>query len=131
MPWRLLDTNIISYKVKRHPLRHRYHVHLYGYQLAVSFQTVGELEAGALLSNWGLRRRNELAEQLSICTVLDSNELIVLRYAEVRVARRQQPISAQDAWIAATALAYDLELVTHDAGDFAGIPGLRIITQTS
>jgi len=32
-------------------------------------------------------------------------------------------------WIAATALAHDCPLVTHDPGDFADITGLSIITE--
>lgn len=44
------------------------------------------------------------------------------------MVRRKQPISTADAWIAATALSYDLKLVTHNPKDFRGIPGLRILT---
>ncbi|HKQ76312.1 MAG TPA: hypothetical protein VJ810_21640 [Blastocatellia bacterium] len=33
------------------------------------------------------------------------------------------------AWIAATALLYGLELVTHNATDFDNLPGLTIITE--
>jgi predicted nucleic acid-binding protein len=50
------------------------------------------------------------------------------QWGQVRYARRFQPISTEDAWIAASALAFDCTLVTHDAGDFAGIPGLRVLT---
>lgn len=43
--------------------------------------------------------------------------------------RKSQPIGIQDCWIAATALSYGLELVTHNPRDFANIPGLAIITE--
>ena len=43
MNFRLLDTNIVSYRFKLHPLARRYRRHLTGYSLAVSFQTVGEI----------------------------------------------------------------------------------------
>jgi predicted nucleic acid-binding protein len=33
-----------------------------------------------------------------------------------------------DAWIAATALLYDAPLVTHNRGDYLGIPGLTLIS---
>jgi predicted nucleic acid-binding protein len=34
-----------------------------------------------------------------------------------------------DAWVAATALAYGLELVTHNPADFAGIPNLVVVSE--
>jgi predicted nucleic acid-binding protein len=34
-----------------------------------------------------------------------------------------------DAWVAATALAHGIELVTHNPVDFQGIPGLVVITE--
>ena len=38
-------------------------------------------------------------------------------------------MAVADCWIAATALEHGLELVTHNPRDFAGIPGLIIITE--
>lgn len=37
-------------------------------------------------------------------------------------------MSAEDAWIAATAIHYDLPLATHNPKDFQAIPNLEIIT---
>jgi predicted nucleic acid-binding protein len=34
-----------------------------------------------------------------------------------------------DAWIAASAVAYDCPLVTHNPGDFGGIEDLKILTE--
>ena len=62
-------------------------------------------------------------------TVIPWNEEICDRFADVRSERRQKPISVPDALIAATALVYDLPLVTHNARDFEGIDGLEIITK--
>jgi len=39
------------------------------------------------------------------------------------------PVSVGDAWIAATALAYSIPLVTHNYSDFKNISGLQIITE--
>jgi predicted nucleic acid-binding protein len=47
----------------------------------------------------------------------------------VRCERRQQPISGEDAWIAATALTHGCPLVTHNAADFQGIAGLIVISE--
>jgi predicted nucleic acid-binding protein len=39
------------------------------------------------------------------------------------------PMGVADAWIAATALTLNSPLVTHNAADFRGIPGLTILTE--
>ena len=62
-------------------------------------------------------------------TILPYSEDICHRFAWIRSERRNKPISVPDALIAATALAYDLPLVTHNARDFEGIDGLEIITK--
>lgn len=53
MPARLLDTNIVSYMVKRHTLLARYQPHITGYDLGISFQTRAELTHGAVSARWG------------------------------------------------------------------------------
>lgn len=68
------------------------------------------------------------AARLSDYTMIYANEAVCQRWARVRFERRHQPISVDDAWIAATALAYNIPLVTHNPADFAGIAGLRVLT---
>jgi len=126
---RLLDTNIVSYIIKKHTLEKVYRRHLRGYKYAVSFQTVGELREGALSANWGLRKQIELNDFLDDCIVFYSNLRVSEIWAEVRYQRRHRMIETADAWIAATALAYQLELVTHNPADFAGIAGLGVISE--
>ena len=129
MTFRLLDTNIVSYLVKRHTLATVYAQHLAGYNLAVSFQTVAELLHGADAAGWGPAKRADLEATLATMTVIDSDRPLCERWAAVRTARRAQPIGVADAWIAATALEYRLELVTHNPSDFVGIPGLTVVTE--
>ncbi len=129
MAYRLLDTNIVSYMMKSHPLLAVYRPHLVGYDLAVSFQSVAELLAGGVLAGWGQARWADLDAALATLTILHSDEAVCERWAEVWVARRTRPIGIADCWIAATALAHGLELITHNPADFAGIPGLMIITE--
>jgi hypothetical protein len=126
---RLLDTNIVSYLAKAHPLAAVYQPHLAGYDHAVSFQTVAELLAGAAWARWGAAKRAALTATLAGMTVLESSPAVCQRWADVWVVRRSRPIGVADAWIAATALAHGLELVTHNPADFAGIPGLTVITE--
>jgi predicted nucleic acid-binding protein len=127
--FRLLDTNIVSYILNRHTLATAYQPHLTGYDLAISFQTVAELLEGATLAGWGPVRWGELQALLATLTVLDGTADVAARWAEVRAARKAQPIGVADCWIAATALTYGLELVTHNPADFQGIPGLVVITE--
>lgn len=126
---RLLDTNIVSYMLRNHSLYATYRPHLDGYEHAVSFQTVGELLYGGALANWNDARWARLEEVLAPMNILHSDLNVCERWAEVRVVRRSQLIGLQDCWIAATALSFGLELVTHNPRDFANIPGLAIITE--
>ncbi len=129
MTVRLIDTNIVSYQMKSHTLAVAYQPHLAGHTLAVSFQTVAELQEGAALAGWGVAKRAKLDAVLSNLLILHSDDDVCRKWAEVRVVRRGQPIGVADAWIAATALAFQLELVTHNPHDFRGIPGLVVITE--
>jgi tRNA(fMet)-specific endonuclease VapC len=61
--------------------------------------------------------------------IIPWNEEICDRFAWVRSERRNRPISVPDALIVATALAYELPLVTHNAKDFTEIDGLNLITR--
>jgi tRNA(fMet)-specific endonuclease VapC len=124
----LLDTNIVSFFMKGNPLVARYRPRLQGYPLAISFMTVAELYEGAYRAKWGRQRLTQLEATLGRYTVIPSSTELSQRWGEVRFQRRRQPISAEDAWIAATALAYDCPLVTHNPGDFRNIPGLQLIT---
>ena len=127
-PARLVDTNILSYIYKRNALYRAYRPLLSGYVLYISFQTLSEIREGALLAGWSDAKWQGMAATLSTVTVLHSDDDICDRWAEVRAVRKSRPIGVADAWIAATALAFNLELVTHNAADFQAIPGLVVIT---
>jgi tRNA(fMet)-specific endonuclease VapC len=125
----VLDTNIVSYLMKGHALAERYRPHLDGRTLAVSFMTVAELYEGAFRAGWGSRRMARLEDVLRTYLVLPSTPETSKRWGQVRAERRSQPISCEDAWIAAAALVYKCPLATHNAADFAGIDGLEIVTE--
>jgi predicted nucleic acid-binding protein len=61
---------------------------------------------------------------VSYFTVFDLTEDIIIRTIALRRFRR---IKIPDAIIAATALEYDLTLITHNLSDFQGIPNLRLL----
>jgi predicted nucleic acid-binding protein len=59
------------------------------------------------------------------------NEDVCLRWAEVHARAKQKGrlISIGDAWIAATALAHSVPLVTHNPDDFKHVTRLTIVTE--
>jgi predicted nucleic acid-binding protein len=99
-------------------------------ELAVSVITVGELRAGVLVADdveSRDRRLSTLAAALSLEPLPIDGE-VADAWARLRVslrdAGRRMPVN--DSWIAATALAHDVPLVTQDR-DHVAVAGLRII----
>jgi tRNA(fMet)-specific endonuclease VapC len=129
----IVDTDVASFLFKQDSRADLYQPHLEGDTLqAVSFMTLAELEQWAILRNWGQARRDELADFVSNkFVVIDSNEALCRMWAVIRTQARcaGRQIEVADAWIAATALLYDAPLLTHNAGDFAHVPGLDVITE--
>lgn len=126
---RLADTNVVSYLVKGPSLGILYLPHFRGHTPVLSFMTVAELYEGAYRARWGLRRVARLETILRGYLVIPSTPDICRRWGEVHHEGRRQPIGVADAWIAATALVHDCELVTHNPRDFRGIADLRLITE--
>jgi predicted nucleic acid-binding protein len=98
----------------------------------VSFVTVTELRYGALRAGWGEFRLRRLARSLADLDVVQTERRLINRCAELRAwaSRAGHPLGQKiheaDRWVAATALALDLDLV---AGDhiFEGVPGLAVL----
>lgn len=92
---------------------------------AVSVVTVGELHAGVLLATHGptqAARLQRLSDVLSLAAVLNISRRVAVAYGELRMAAGRVP--SNDLWIAATAIAHDLELVTADKRQ-AALPYVR------
>lgn len=126
----LLDTNIVSYVFKHDTRALDYAPHLNGQTLAISFMTVAELYQWAAVRNWGQRRVYQLETHLRSYVVIPFDGPVCQVWGNVRAMcqRVGQPISVQDAWIAATALHHQLPLVTHNADHFQSVEGLTMIT---
>jgi len=87
--------------------------------------TVAELDRWAIQSKWGEARKNWLRLYMEPFSILVYNRALCTKWAEVMVAAqaRGYRIECADAWIAATALLYDLPLVTTIARTTAAFPG--------
>ncbi|MEO0488319.1 MAG: type II toxin-antitoxin system VapC family toxin [Cyanobacteria bacterium P01_A01_bin.123] len=125
----LIDTDIASFIFKGSDYADPYLTLLSNQELALSFMTVAELFQWAMLRQWGERRLSQLEQYLSNYLVIPVDQPLCREWAQVRsdCQRAGRPISPQDAWIAATALRYDLPLVTHNIKDFVGISNLRLM----
>jgi predicted nucleic acid-binding protein len=63
-------------------------------------------------------------EFIEVCQIIDLNENIILKTISIRRSRK---IQIPDAIIAATAIIYDLTLITHNIKDFKKIPNLKLL----
>lgn len=127
----LLDTNIVSYLVKGHTLAERYRPELEGRRLCISFMTVAELRLGAILDNWGARKRERQEQTIRSYVVIPYDDGVATEWARIgaeaiRSGRNQ--VDRSDWWIAACAMRHHLPLVTHNGPHFMGMTNLRMIT---
>lgn len=127
----LLDTDVFSFVFKRDTRANLYERDLIGAEACLSFQTVAELRYWANVRRWGESRRRSLELSIRRYIVLPYDDAMTSQWAHITAARRNigKPIACGDAWIAATALRYALPLLTHNAIDFADVPGLQVISR--
>ena len=124
------DTDVVSYIFKWHSSAPRYVELLEANEVVLSFITPAEMRLGALKARWGLRKRNLLEGYLSRFAVCYPDDQLCTRWAEVKHESNQkgQPMSSQDAWIAATALYLAAPLVTNNVRHYAHLAKLQILT---
>jgi tRNA(fMet)-specific endonuclease VapC len=129
----VVDTDVVSFLFKDHPLASQYDAMLVGRTLLISFMTLAELDRWARQSQWGEARRSRLEKYLEPFVVLPFTRELCRQWAEVTVTAQASGyrIECADAWIAATALLYDIPLVTHNRRDYLGVPGLKVISRGS
>lgn len=127
----VVDTDVVSFIFKGDTRAGLYQSHLDGKLRIIAAQTRAELERWTLAHNWGEKRRSALRKFLKDFSFAEADEKVCLWWAEVKNSgdRQGYPVSSADAWIAATALAYDAPLVTHNRKDFENVPGLTVISE--
>ena len=92
--------------------------------------TLAELERWSLERTWGQRRKLELAQHLTRYTILPVSRELCGKWAEVSFGakRKGRPIQTADAWIAASALYYQVPLITNNRADYSVVDGLVLLS---
>ena len=99
-------------------------------ELAISVITIGELRAGVLAAGT-LEARDRRLATLTAALQLDPvpvDERVAAEWARLRVLLREadQRMPVNDSWIAATAIALGVPVITQD-DDFPSIEGLDVV----
>jgi tRNA(fMet)-specific endonuclease VapC len=127
----LIDTDVLV-DLERTGRAERIESQLGDEERAISVITVSELLHGVLRASGAVRaRRRAFVEHLLAgLQAIPITEAVARVHADVwaDLAGRGEPIGAHDLWIAATALAHDLGVVTRNASHFARVPGLRVVS---
>ena len=88
------------------------------------------LERWPLERNWGSIRKAELERHLAHYTVLPVNRELCRKWAEISfdAGRQGRHIQTADTWVAATALYYQVPLITHNRDDYTMVRGLSVLS---
>jgi tRNA(fMet)-specific endonuclease VapC len=126
----VVDTDVVSYLFNWHSLAQDYTNALRGSELVQSFMSVAELRMGAISAGWGARRRLLLEQFMRGFELFYADNDLCTVWARIRADARAvgRPISPQDAWIAATALALDAPLATNNRKDYEHVQKLRLLS---
>ena len=117
----LLDTNTVIYFCNS-KLPEKSRAFLFGIEPAISVITNSELFASAKIP---VEEQRILESFAAMCTVYrEIDPVIVIKAISIR---QQFKTKLPDAIIAATALAHNLTLITHNLLDFEQIEGLQLI----
>lgn len=124
----LLDTDVVSFILKSDSRAELYLSHIRDRPCVLSFQTTGELLRWAMTKRWGRERRKRLDEFIRNCLVIPWSGPLSMKWAEVcsEGQSRGRECKAGDAWIAATALLYQIPLVSHNRIDFEWMSDLGL-----
>ncbi len=122
----LADTSVFIARESDRPLQES----LFPDELAVSIITIGELRAGVLATN-DVKIRDRRLATLTVAMALDPisvDDDVAAQWARLRVLLRDagQRMPVNDSWIAATAMALDVPIVTQD-DDYIRLAELTVI----
>jgi len=97
-------------------------------RLYISSVSLSELKSWVYRKNTPAKYRRGLDDMLQDFQILGVDETVAEKFGEVGAGLKDQGISVAtpDLLISATALVYDLTVVTHNVQDFVVVPGLRV-----
>ena len=126
----IVDTDVVSMLFKGDTRAVAFRPHITGRLLGISFMTLAELERWPLERDWGQRRKLDLAQHLTRYVVLPVSRELCGKWAQVSFAakRKGHPIQTADAWLAASALYYQVPLVTNNRADYSAVDGLVLLS---
>lgn len=117
----LLDTNVVVALVRNNQLGQRieaaYNLRENLHQAVISVVTVGEMHSLASQFGWGDGKRRELEDVLGRIVWIDiSSDAVIRAYGAIDAACTMEgrPMEKNDVWIAATASASKMTLLTTD-----------------
>lgn len=125
----VLDTNILIYFFKgMGNVADRLLAHS-PQEIGIPTVVIYELEVGIAKSESPQKRRQQLSDMLAATNVLPFTQTEAVQAAQIRadLERTGQPIGPYDVLIAATALAHNHLLVTHNTAEYGRISNLQII----
>jgi tRNA(fMet)-specific endonuclease VapC len=124
-----VDTDVFSYLLKQDTRRTHFEPHLKDRELLLSIMVVAEVRRWAFQHGWGARRNQALEDAIRHHVVAPLTATTAQLWAEIYVARARKGrrIGESDCWIAATAIEFNVPIVTNNTRDFEGILNLRVL----
>jgi tRNA(fMet)-specific endonuclease VapC len=125
----LLDTDTLSYVAREaNPILMARFRNVSPDDLALSVVTRGEIEFGLRANPPRAVTQKRVRGLLQSMPTLALSPNVAEHYSRVRheLAKMGKPISVNDMWIAAHALAEDRTIVTNNEREYARVPGLRV-----
>jgi tRNA(fMet)-specific endonuclease VapC len=125
----MLDTNICSYVLRKHPASVKAHFDKAGSDaLSISTVVLAELYFGAARHPQGDTIRGEIDDFASRLIVVPWDEAAADHYGAIRalLEKKGSPIGAMDMMIAAHARSREAILVSNNIRHFKKVPGLSV-----
>lgn len=132
----VVDTDVFSvlyvHRNSNDPRAVRWREQLTGRRVLISFQTRAEVIAGAIGRGWGERRLGETRDILDQTPTIRPDNEVIDAYATLTAECKraghglQAKLHAGDRWVAACAIAKDIDLLAGD-GIYLNAPNLSLL----